>query len=103
LQLADAALQSGRPDEGLLIKSKLIEQFSRYTDLADIFGSVPPSNGAPAPNTVPGPPPESSPGEKGVTPKQPAPDQSAAAGLAHDPPAHSAGDTDHPNGPLHQN
>jgi serine/threonine protein kinase len=103
LQLADAALQSGRPDEGLLIKSKLIEQFSRYTDLADIFGSVPPSNGAPAPNTVPGHPTESSPGEKGVAPKQPAPDQSAAAGQAHDLLAHSSGDTDHPKAPLHQN
>ena len=69
LQLAETALQSGRLEEGMTIKSKLIDQFSRYTDLVDIFGSVPPPTGAPAPNSVPGHPAESSPGDKAVAPK----------------------------------
>jgi eukaryotic-like serine/threonine-protein kinase len=99
LQLADAALQAGRLDEGITIKTKLVDQFSRYTDLVDIFGSAPPTTGAPAQNTVPGHPTESSPREKGVAPKPPAPDPAAAA---HDPAAHSSGDTD-PKPPPHQN
>jgi eukaryotic-like serine/threonine-protein kinase len=69
LQLADAALQSGRLDEGIAIKTKLLDQFSRYTDLVDIFGSAPPSTGAPGQTTVPGQPAEPSPDEKGVTPR----------------------------------
>jgi eukaryotic-like serine/threonine-protein kinase len=69
LQLAETALQSGRLEEGMTIKSKLIEQFSRYTDLVDIFGPVPPATGAPAPNSVPDHPAESSLGDKAVAPK----------------------------------
>ena len=63
-QLADAALQAGRLDEATTIKNKLVDQFSRYTDLADIFGSASQSTVAPAQNTVPAQPAESNPDEK---------------------------------------
>ena len=69
IELANIADRTGRHDEALMIKSKLVEQFSRFTDLVDIFGSAPPATGTPAQNSVPGNPAESSPGDKAVAPK----------------------------------
>jgi serine/threonine-protein kinase len=46
LQVAQAAFLAGRFDEAQSIKSKLIDQFSRYTDLADIFADTPAPPGA---------------------------------------------------------
>ena len=37
LALADAAFRAGRPTEGLMIRSELVEQFGKYTDLVDVF------------------------------------------------------------------
>jgi predicted Ser/Thr protein kinase len=37
IELANIADRAGRRDEALVIRSKLVEQFSRFTDLADIF------------------------------------------------------------------
>jgi serine/threonine protein kinase len=102
LQLAEAAFQAGRLDEAMTIKKNLVDQFSRYTDLADLFGSAPPSTGAPAQPAVPVQPADSSPSEKSAAPKQPPPDQAGAAGAAPEPPAHSSGNTD-PKAVLHQN
>ena len=83
-QLADAALQAGRLDEATTIKNKLVDQFSRYTDLADIFGSASQSTVAPAQNTVPAQPAESNPDEKSAAPKPPPLEPSAPAGAAAD-------------------
>jgi predicted Ser/Thr protein kinase len=69
IELANIADRTGRHDEALMIKSKLVEQFSRFTDLVDIFGSAPPATGASAPKSVPDHPAESSPGDKAVAPK----------------------------------
>ena len=41
LELAEDALRAGRPNEAIAIKSKLIDQYSRYTDLADLFPAPP--------------------------------------------------------------
>ncbi len=59
---ADAAFRGGRPNEGVNIRAGLIEQFGKYTDLADIF--QPPASaserkdkdasGEPAPTASPG-------------------------------------------------
>jgi serine/threonine-protein kinase len=35
--IADAAFRAGRPTEAITIRSKLVDQFGKYTDLADIF------------------------------------------------------------------
>jgi eukaryotic-like serine/threonine-protein kinase len=40
LLLANAAFRGGRPTEGVTIQSKLVEQFGKYTDLADVFRSA---------------------------------------------------------------
>jgi predicted Ser/Thr protein kinase len=37
IELANIAERAGRPNEALTIKSKLVEQFSHFTDLAEIF------------------------------------------------------------------
>ncbi len=44
--MADAADHAGRPVEGDTIRRKLIEQFGKYTDLADIFPSPAPKSDA---------------------------------------------------------
>jgi serine/threonine-protein kinase len=82
LELANAALESGRADDGLAIRNKLIEQFSRFTDLVDIFGSATPSPVPPSPTNSSAHPADASPAEKGPIPTNPASD---------------------PKGPLHQN
>jgi serine/threonine protein kinase len=41
LQLADAAFQAGRVEESVAIRKKLVEQFSQYTDLSDLFPKTP--------------------------------------------------------------
>jgi eukaryotic-like serine/threonine-protein kinase len=68
--LAETAFRAGRPTEGVTIRAKLVEQFGKYTDLADLFQA--PANiddrvskdaaEAPARTTPPGEPdPEASP------------------------------------------
>ena len=37
LALVDAAFRGGRPNEGVTLRAKLVEQFGKYTDLADLF------------------------------------------------------------------
>ena len=37
MELADLAFRGGRPNEAENIRAKLVEQFGKYTDLADIF------------------------------------------------------------------
>jgi hypothetical protein len=49
VELANIAERAGRTNEALTIRTKLIDQFSRYTDLTDIFPSPIPGNGR-APN-----------------------------------------------------
>ena len=110
LQLAQAAFLAGRFDEAQSIKAKLIEQFSRYTDLADIFADTSAAPGsqpkAPTPTestprdetgssqatppkdpdkTVPpsGTPHSASPGAK---PNNPAPPSNTEPGATPDPP-----------------
>lgn len=50
LGLAEAAFRAGRPNEAIAIRSKLVDQFAKYTDLADIFQ---PSANVPSPETKP--------------------------------------------------
>jgi serine/threonine-protein kinase len=54
LAAADAAFRAGRLNEALLIRSKLVEEYSKYTDLADLFPPSPPVVPT-APQTVPSP------------------------------------------------
>jgi predicted Ser/Thr protein kinase len=37
MEVVEAALRGGRPNEAITIRSKLVDQFGKYTDLADIF------------------------------------------------------------------
>jgi eukaryotic-like serine/threonine-protein kinase len=46
LQLAEAAFQAGRLEESLAIRKKLVEQFSQYTDLSDLFPKTPVAPGS---------------------------------------------------------
>jgi serine/threonine-protein kinase len=62
LALSDAAFRAGRPVEAVTIRSKLVDQFAHYTDLADLFAfatpePVPPSVSPvqPQPETEPKP------------------------------------------------
>jgi eukaryotic-like serine/threonine-protein kinase len=41
LEDADAAVRAGRPEDSLAIKKKLVEQFSQYTDLSELFPKAP--------------------------------------------------------------
>src|SRR5262249_9648363 len=38
LAASDAAFRAGRPTEAVMIKSQLIDEFGKYTDLADLLG-----------------------------------------------------------------
>ena len=41
-QIAEVALQAGRVEEAEAIRKNLVEQFSQYTDLAELFPATPP-------------------------------------------------------------
>jgi predicted Ser/Thr protein kinase len=79
-ELAEQALRAGRDQEAAEIKNQLVEQYSRFTDLADVFPSTPiapsPDQKATDPPATPKPTPDAS-----STPKAAAPTQST------DPPA----------------
>jgi hypothetical protein len=66
LQDAENAFREGRPREAMTIRRKLFDDYSRYTDLADLFPS-PQGNVPEAPAPVPSPQPDAS------SPSQPAP------------------------------
>jgi serine/threonine-protein kinase len=59
LQLAEEARRSGRADQAMAILKKLVEQYRKYTDLADLF----PEPAPPGPAQAPGGPPPSAPAE----------------------------------------
>jgi hypothetical protein len=59
LQLAEEANRSGRTDQARAILKKLIDQYQKYTDLADLF----PASSPPAPALEPGGPAPSGPAE----------------------------------------
>jgi len=59
LQLAEEARRSGRPDQAMAILKKLLDEYRKYTDLADLFPEPPPSG----PSQSPGGPPTSAPAE----------------------------------------
>jgi serine/threonine-protein kinase len=67
LRLADEALRSNHPNQAITIKSQLVDQYSRYTDLSDIFAnpSSPPSSLPPSGTVSPEAPSSDSP----ATPK----------------------------------
>ena len=46
LRLADEAIRAGRPNQAIAIRSKLVEQYAGYTDLADLFPGRPAQPGA---------------------------------------------------------
>jgi serine/threonine-protein kinase len=56
LRLADEALRTGRPNQAYAITSKLVEQYSGYTDLADLFPGIAAQPGVGPPPTGPQPP-----------------------------------------------
>src|SRR5262249_37061776 len=58
-QLAEEARRSGRPDQAMAILKKLLDEYRKYTDLADLFPEPPPSG----PSQAPGGPPTSAPAE----------------------------------------
>jgi hypothetical protein len=41
LQIADEALRSGRRAEAIVIREKLVEQYGKFTDLADLLTAAP--------------------------------------------------------------
>jgi len=57
LELAAAAFQVGRFEEAAAIKSKLMKEYARFTDLSDLFPSTPIAPGAEPKNSVPAPAP----------------------------------------------
>jgi serine/threonine-protein kinase len=65
---SDAAFRGGRPNEGLTIRSNLVEQFGKFTDLVDIFQSPAFASDANSKDATPGPPSASPPGESGKAP-----------------------------------
>ena len=90
-QIAEAAVQAGRLEEAESIRKKLVEQFSQYTDLADVFRATPASPPA-EPRTTVSPPPApagSSPTEKldPPSPSRPDPADSTAPRASSPPPS----------------
>ncbi|HZW34407.1 MAG TPA: protein kinase [Isosphaeraceae bacterium] len=65
LQLAEEAFRTGRTEEAKAILKKLIDQYRKYTDLADLFPASVPTEPSPAPASPP--------------PAAPAPPQSAGS------------------------
>ncbi len=55
LLLADAAFRAGRPSEALKIRSMLVDQFGKYTDLADLLRPVAIAPGSDAKTVNPAP------------------------------------------------
>jgi eukaryotic-like serine/threonine-protein kinase len=53
MAIADAAFRAGRPNEAITIRSKLVDQFGKYTDLADIFQPAANSSGPETKETIP--------------------------------------------------
>jgi serine/threonine-protein kinase len=87
-RLADEAMRTGRTNHAIAIRSKLVEQYAGYTDLADLFpgvaaqpGAGPSSSGSPSTpargGAVPGNSPSASEPGKPATP--PAPGQAPPA------------------------
>ena len=74
LELAKIAYGAGRHNEALMIKRKLIEQFSQFTDLADIFGPtvVAPGSAPQTPASAESTPGEKTDSSKPSPPKEPA-------------------------------
>jgi serine/threonine-protein kinase len=75
-ELAQEALRAGRVDEANDIKNKIIEKYSKFTDLADIFGPPPDASSKDQKNAGPPaatpPTPDANDKPKTVTPEQPA-------------------------------
>jgi serine/threonine-protein kinase len=79
LQRADAALQAGRPNEYLEIRSMLFDKYGRYSDLSDLLGASPgaqpPESGhpntSPESGPVPASPPATSPAHTAVPDQEP--------------------------------
>jgi eukaryotic-like serine/threonine-protein kinase len=83
LQIADEAIHTGHPDQATTIRSKLIEQYANYTDLADIFRPAPaPVQPAPEPK----PSGEATPAAPASSEPVPAPPKELAPPRASAPP-----------------
>jgi eukaryotic-like serine/threonine-protein kinase len=85
VELANIAERAGRSNEALTIRTKLVEQFSRYTDLTDIFPAPIPGNGR---ATKPAAPADSAASEKtdATNPAAPSPSANPPATPApHEP------------------
>ena len=74
LRLAGEAIRAGRPNQAIAIRSKLVEQYAGYTDLADLFPGAALQPGA-------GSSPPASPGSATASPGQRARSGESAAGL----------------------
>jgi eukaryotic-like serine/threonine-protein kinase len=77
LRLADEAFRAGRPNQGLAIKSKLVEQYKGYTDLSDLFPAIPPPQPAAGLQATPGGPAPAGPGQGPPGASSPSPPSSA--------------------------
>jgi serine/threonine-protein kinase len=73
LEMADEAFRKNRPEQGFLIRGKLIEQYGGFTDLADLFPASPPQP-EPASRSQPG-----SPGQPAGPERPPAPASKTAS------------------------
>jgi eukaryotic-like serine/threonine-protein kinase len=109
MRIANDAFRAGRSNQAMAIRSKLVDEYSRYTDLADLFSGVTEQPGPgpmPArPQTPPGGPTPSAPGPEspgpansGAAPAPAAPSQSGSAKSAGESPS-SAPDTPEKSGP----
>src|SRR5207248_1041166 len=100
-QLAEEAFRSGRPDQALDIQKKLVEQYRKYTDLADLFPTPPPAAPAQAPGGPTLPPPSESrpagpPAESSAPAPKPGAEAPADAQPAPSDPAESVPKADRP-------
>jgi serine/threonine-protein kinase len=90
LGLAETAFQSGRFDEAVTIRSKLVDEFSRFTDLADIFSAT-----SAAPGSEPKGPAHAASADRtdadaASSPKSPPPKESSASDEPHDSPSRTS-------------
>ena len=81
IELANIAEHAGRANEAMTIRTKLVEQFSKYTDLADIFPPTP---------VAPGSEPKSPAAVDSTTKEKPDSSQPSPSGQPADPPATTA-------------
>ena len=68
LEHANSARRAGRLVEAMTIQNNLLEQFGKYTDLADIFGTAASVSGRNSPEATPEPASTSSSGESDSAP-----------------------------------